>query len=151
MKDREITGWHVLAITVSAFTVIIAVNLTMAWQAVATFPGLEVKNSYVASQSFDADRAAQEALGWEVSADVAGDRLELSILSSDGAPVELTARELALLRYFLQHPGRVLSAEELLEHVWDTNADPFSAISMMPIPVEAGTAPPSSPMPPSSP
>jgi DNA-binding response OmpR family regulator len=24
--------------------------------------------------------------------------------------------------------GRVVSAEELLEHVWDTNADPFSNV-----------------------
>ena len=47
---------------------IIAVNLTLAFKAVTTFPGLEVKNSYVASQNFDADRAAQQALGWQVAA-----------------------------------------------------------------------------------
>jgi nitrogen fixation protein FixH len=29
------------------------VNLLMAYQAISTFPGLEVKNSYVASQKFD--------------------------------------------------------------------------------------------------
>lgn len=65
---------------VAAFGVIIAVNLTLAFQAVRTFPGLEVKNSYVASQSFDADRDAQEALGWVVSADVDHDLLKLVIL-----------------------------------------------------------------------
>ncbi len=43
-----------------------------------------------------------------------------------GRPLELTARELSLLRYFLHHPGEVLSAEHLLEHVWDAHADPFS-------------------------
>lgn len=43
-----------------------------------------------------------------------------------GRPVDLTARELALLRYFLRHPGQVLSAEHLLEHVWDANADPMT-------------------------
>ena len=58
---RQIKGWHVLTGFGVAFGVIIAVNLTLAYQAVATFPGLEVKNSYVASQSFDVDRAAQEA------------------------------------------------------------------------------------------
>lgn len=41
--------------------------------------------------------------------------------------LELTAREYALLRYFMHHPDEVLSAEALLEHVWDTNADPFTA------------------------
>ncbi|GIJ72230.1 winged helix-turn-helix domain-containing protein [Virgisporangium ochraceum] len=44
-----------------------------------------------------------------------------------GAPVELTSREFALLRYFMHHPGQVLSAETLLEHVWDAHANPFTA------------------------
>lgn len=44
-----------------------------------------------------------------------------------GADLALTAREYALLRYFMYRPGEVLSAEDLLEHVWDANADPFSA------------------------
>lgn len=43
-----------------------------------------------------------------------------------GTEIELTARELSLLRYFLHHPGEVLSAEHLLEHVWDAHADPFT-------------------------
>jgi nitrogen fixation protein FixH len=64
-----LTGRKVLAITVAFFGVIIAVNLVMARAAISTFPGLEVKNSYVASQTFDAERRAQQALGWAVSAD----------------------------------------------------------------------------------
>ena len=35
----ELTGKHVLGITVGAFTVIIAVNMLMAFKAVSTFPG----------------------------------------------------------------------------------------------------------------
>lgn len=35
-----------------------------------------------------------------------------------GKPVRLTQLELDLIRYFAQHPGRVLSREELLERVW---------------------------------
>ena len=58
---REITGKHVLIGTVSAFTVIIGVNVFMAVQAVRTFPGLEGKNSYVASQTFDHDNPVQAA------------------------------------------------------------------------------------------
>jgi len=88
MMQRELTGRHVLLIICSAFTVIVGVNLTLAYQAVATFPGLEVKNSYVASQSFDADRKAQLALGWDVSAvlDQQGS-LRLSFAGPDG-PVQ---------------------------------------------------------------
>lgn len=40
--------------------------------------------------------------------------------------LELTAKEFALLRYFMSRAGEVLSQEELLEHVWDENADPFT-------------------------
>lgn len=82
---REIKGWHVFAMFAFAFGIIISVNLTLAYNAVRTFPGLEVKNSYVASQNFDADRAAQLALGWEVSAVVRGDQLHLSILKDGTA------------------------------------------------------------------
>ncbi|MDA8368293.1 MAG: response regulator transcription factor [Nocardiopsaceae bacterium] len=43
------------------------------------------------------------------------------------AELDLTPREFSLLRYFMHHPGAVLSAEDLLEHVWDANADPFTS------------------------
>ncbi|HEX6202398.1 MAG TPA: response regulator transcription factor [Thermoanaerobaculia bacterium] len=37
----------------------------------------------------------------------------------EGRPIELTAKELALLEFFLLHPGAVLSRETIAEHVWD--------------------------------
>ncbi len=40
--------------------------------------------------------------------------------------LDLTAKEFALLRYFMAHAGQVLSQERLLEHVWDEHADPFT-------------------------
>jgi DNA-binding response OmpR family regulator len=43
-----------------------------------------------------------------------------------GTLLELTAKEFALLRYFMAHAGEVLSQEDLLEHVWDEHADPFT-------------------------
>lgn len=87
MTDFTLTGRHVAATFVGAFTIIIGVNMTLAVSAVRTFPGLEVKNSYVASQHFDADRAAQNALGWDVSADVSNDVLTLRIDGSAGPVV----------------------------------------------------------------
>lgn len=84
---NEVKGKHVAAMFVTGFGIIIAVNLTLAWNAVQTFPGLEVKNSYVASQSFDAERSAQLALGWDVSARLQGDQLVLAI-TKDGQPVQ---------------------------------------------------------------
>ncbi len=84
--SREISGRHVLGGFTLAFGVIIAVNLTLAYQAVRTFPGLEVANSYVASQSFDRDRTAQEGLNWDVRASLKGNLLRLSI-EHEGRPV----------------------------------------------------------------
>lgn len=84
---RKITGWHVFGIFFLAFGTIIAVNLTLAYNAVVTFPGLEVKNSYVASQNFNSDRDAQVALNWTVAAHLDGETLTLDIFK-DGEPVQ---------------------------------------------------------------
>lgn len=81
----EIKGYHVLGMFGLGFGVIIAVNLTLAFQAVRTFPGLEVKNSYVASQTFERDRIAQQALGWDVKAWLENDALHLQILENGRA------------------------------------------------------------------
>jgi nitrogen fixation protein FixH len=83
----EITGRHVLAITTTAFAVIIGVNALLAYKAVSTFPGLEVKNSYVASQDFNARKAAQEALGWSMSPAYQDGRMTLAFTARDGQPV----------------------------------------------------------------
>lgn len=84
---RTITGWHVFGMFGFGFAIIIAVNLTLAYNAVRTFPGLEVKNSYVASQAFDANRIAQTALGWDVSARVQDNILTLRVVQ-DGTSVK---------------------------------------------------------------
>ncbi|MEO1705318.1 MAG: FixH family protein [Pseudomonadota bacterium] len=86
---RELKGWHVLAMFVAGFSIIITVNLTLAFSAVRTFPGLEVKNSYVASQFFDDDRRAQLALGWEIDVAAEGKVFYLDIRDATGplAPV----------------------------------------------------------------
>lgn len=82
---KPLTGRKVFAIFAGAFAVIIGVNVFMAWSAIGTFPGLEVANSYVASQTFDAERAAQEALAWDVTAELDGvDAVALTIIGPDG-------------------------------------------------------------------
>lgn len=40
--------------------------------------------------------------------------------------IELTAREFALLEYFLRNPRRALSRSDILEHVWDDNFEPVA-------------------------
>ncbi|MDQ3620675.1 MAG: response regulator transcription factor [Actinomycetota bacterium] len=43
-----------------------------------------------------------------------------------GRSLRLSPKEFALLRYFMSRPGEAMSQEDLLEHVWDENADPFT-------------------------
>lgn len=45
-----------------------------------------------------------------------------------GQEIELTAKEYALLEYFLRNPERVVTRTQLAEHVWDQNFDPFSNV-----------------------
>lgn len=84
---KPITGWHITALFVLGFGIIISVNVLLAFKAVSTFPGLEVKNSYIASQKFDQKRISQQALNWDVHADLIGEQVVLSI-TSKGQPVK---------------------------------------------------------------
>lgn len=90
---KPLTGRKVFAIFAGAFALIIGVNVFMAYSAIGTFPGLEVENSYVASQTFDAERKAQEALNWDVTAAIEGDEVMLTIIGPDGAPARVEGIE----------------------------------------------------------
>lgn len=87
----ELTGRKVLAITLAGFGTVVAVNLALAFLAVSSFPGLETQNSYVASQRFDAERAAQEALGWTVTPDYDGRILTLAVRDAAGNPARVAS------------------------------------------------------------
>jgi DNA-binding response OmpR family regulator len=45
-----------------------------------------------------------------------------------GGTLDLTAKELALLHYFMRHPGQVLDRERLYAHVWDEESDVYSNV-----------------------
>ena len=95
---RELTGWHVLAIFGGCFAVIIGVNIALAVSAIRTFPGVETKNSYVASQTFDKRRAAQDALGWTVGATAQNGQVSLTITDANGMPVQVVDLQATLGR-----------------------------------------------------
>ncbi len=122
---REIKGWHVFAGFAVAFGTIIAVNLTLAFNAIATFPGLETKNSYVASQSFEADRAAQNALDWTLKA--SADRTTLRLAFSDNSgPVRPEISQAIL--------GRATHTGEDQIPIFEFDGEAFSA----PVSLQAG-------------
>ncbi len=56
--------------------------------------------------------------GGDVRVDLATRRAERG-----GRPLDLTAKEEALLVFFLRHPGEVLTRTRIYEHVWDERYD----------------------------
>lgn len=94
-KTKVITGWHVFVVIAAAFSVIIMANLTLTWFALGTFPGLDVPNTYVASQQFNDRQKAQLALGWSTQLSYANGQVYLVFHDRDGAivfPDSLTLR-----------------------------------------------------------
>ncbi|MDD9922241.1 MAG: FixH family protein [Boseongicola sp.] len=115
MTERKLNGYHVLLIFGGAFSIIISVNMLLAVSAVKTFPGLEVRNSYVASQSFDRDRIAQDALNWTVSTKIVDDGIILRVEDENG-PVDPEIQKATLGR--ATHVGE----DQELTFVFDGNA-----------------------------
>lgn len=110
---REITGPKVLAFTVGAFGIIIAVNLVMAYKAISTFPGLEVRSSYVAGQGFDARKQAQQALGWTAEASYADGTLALKLTDSAGLPAPVSGLTVLVGRATAARDDRIPDFAEL--------------------------------------
>jgi two-component system copper resistance phosphate regulon response regulator CusR len=49
-------------------------------------------------------------------------------VSRCGRPVNLTAKEYALLEFLVLHQGRVVGRDAIAEHVWEDSFDPFSNV-----------------------
>jgi len=45
-----------------------------------------------------------------------------------GRSIELTAKEFALLEFFVRHAGQVVDRAAITAHVWDENHDPFTNV-----------------------
>lgn len=92
VQDKRFTGWHMLAILVTFFSVIIAVNLVMATFANTSWTGLVVQNTYVASQQFNervAESRAQAALGWKGTLTIGGGEISYGLVDALGVPVQV--------------------------------------------------------------
>jgi nitrogen fixation protein FixH len=134
---RRFTGWHMTAIMVGFFGVVVAVNLTMATLASRTFGGTVVDNSYVASQNFNrwlAEARDQAALGWTATVERRGDdRLGIALASSagplEGARVGAVAHHPlgrapdVALAFVAQGGGLYLSSEPLPAGRWSVRLD----------------------------
>jgi two-component system, OmpR family, response regulator len=58
--------------------------------------------------------------------------LSLDLLSREvvraGRKIDLQPREFALLEFFMRYPGRILSKNTIMEHVWGYNFDPQTSV-----------------------
>lgn len=89
-KPKSFTGWHMTAILVAFFAVVVTVNITMARFAMSTFGGKVVENSYVASQHYNEwlKRAEiQDRLGWSESVKLDPARHVVLTVRKDGRPL----------------------------------------------------------------
>jgi len=87
---KPFTGWHMTAILVAFFAVVMTVNFAMARFALSTFGGAVVENSYVASQHYNEwlrRAAAQDRLGWTAGATLGPDRRARLTIDRDGRPL----------------------------------------------------------------
>jgi DNA-binding response OmpR family regulator len=69
-------------------------------------------------------RRAQTVPGEDETLELDGARFDLGkcVVERSGATVELTAREVGILRWLHLHRARVVTRAELLEHVWRASA-----------------------------
>lgn len=75
--------------------------------------------------------------------DVALDQSRRAV-SRAGRPLDLTRKEFGILEELMKARGAVVSSEELLERVWDANADPFTTtvrVTMMTLRKKLGDPP----------
>jgi nitrogen fixation protein FixH len=99
MMTTRFTGWHMLAIMIGFFGVVIGVNAVMATDAIRTFGGLVVENSYVATTHYNrwlAEGRQQEREGWQATPTADGTgavslRLSRAGQAIDGASVSIIA------------------------------------------------------------
>ena len=52
--------------------------------------------------------------------------IETQRVTRAGKPIDLTAKEFALLEFFVLHAGQVVDRAAITAHVWDDNHDPFT-------------------------
>lgn len=88
--QKTLKGWHVLLIMLGFFGVIFAVNGVFLYHAINSFPGEDVKKSYVQGLNYNttlATRAAQAELGWTAEAGMQSDDLVFRLNDADGQPL----------------------------------------------------------------
>lgn len=89
-SKNELKGRHVLFWLLGFFGLMFVVNGIFLFHAITSFPGEEVKKSYLQGLSYNetlAKRAEQATLGWHMAIGVDGERLVVQIIDRNGTPL----------------------------------------------------------------
>lgn len=89
-SEFELKGWHVLLIMLGFFGVMFTVNGVFLFHAITSFPGEDVKKSYVQGLNYNdtlAARAAQAELGWTAEAGWQDGQLIFRLKDDAGEPL----------------------------------------------------------------
>lgn len=155
--DRDLPGMHgdqICADLVSSGTLTRILMLTASGTVADRVEGLQLgADDYLPKPfAFDELIARVRALGRRATPaappvlaakDVELDPAKRTVTRA-GRPVDLTRKEFGLLEVLLSAKGGVVSSEELLERVWDANADPFTTtvrVTMMTLRKKLGDPP----------
>ena len=83
-------GWHVLLIMMAFFGVMFSVNGVFLYHAITSFPGEDVKKSYVQGLNYNdtlAARASQATLGWQAEVGLLGDEIVVRLRDAEDQPL----------------------------------------------------------------
>ncbi len=124
--EKRFTGWHMLAVLVGGFSVVIAANVTLAVFATRSWTGLVVPSSYVASQQYNrllAQAKEQAARGWRGEVLHGAGELRFELTDRDGKA--LPTFEVAALVGRPSHEGedRYLELNEIGPGVYRAGVD----------------------------
>jgi DNA-binding response OmpR family regulator len=137
--DRDLPGMHgdeICAALVSSGALTRVLMLTASGSVAERVEGLQMGADDYLPKPFDFTElvARVQALGRRATpasppvltvADLVLDQAK-HVVTRAGRPLDLTRKEFGLLEELLKAAGGVVSSEELLERVWDANADPFT-------------------------
>jgi DNA-binding response OmpR family regulator len=155
--DRDLPGMHgdeICAALVDSGALTRVLMLTASGSVADRVEGLQLgADDYLPKPfAFDELVARVQALGRRATpaappvltvADLVLDQARRTVERA-GQPLDLTRKEFGLLEELLKAQGAVVSSEELLERVWDANADPFTTtvrVTMMTLRRKLGEPP----------
>lgn len=87
---KELKGWHVLLIMLGFFGVMFAVNGVFLYHAITSFPGEDVKKSYVQGLNYNktlSARAIQADLGWRAEAGLQDGKIAFRLFDAEDQPL----------------------------------------------------------------